>query len=371
MIYRAVYYLILVSFCLNAVALTTTTSAHTKQQIEKITNEIHAVREELDQSKASREKYYNELASTEKKISANITQQHAINQQLQQSQHTIPLMQTQTQALEKKFTHRQQSLANLVRARFKLRQVRPWQWLLNQHSPQKINRRLAYHHYLLKANTQLIQETHNAQISLEKNLAALQQEQHQLKQLQHQLHTQEHQLLEFKQYQAQLLSKINQRIENKQQILADYRHDQAQLNHLLNRISNAISPPSVKTSQILPKLNQAFVNPLSQHALHAEPLKQGLIFYAAEGEQVKAILPGKVIFSDWLNGYGLLLIVDHGKGLMSLYAHNQALFKLKGMQVNAGDQIATVGHTGGLAKNGLYFELRRHGKVIPPGKWIA
>ena len=86
---------------------------------------------------------------------------------------------------------------------------------------------------------------------------------------------------------------------------------------------------------------------------------------------MNAVYSGKVVFSDWLKGYGLLLIIDHGQGFMTLYAHNQTLFKQKGDTVTQGIQIASVGHTGGLKQNGLYFEIRQYGKAIPPLKWLG
>ncbi len=100
-------------------------------------------------------------------------------------------------------------------------------------------------------------------------------------------------------------------------------------------------------------------------------MNQGLTFFAAEGAPVTAVYPGKVVFSDWLNGYGLLLIIDHGQGFMTLYAHNQSLFKSKGTNVIQGEQIATVGHSGGLKQNGLYFEVRHGGKAVPPLEWLS
>ena len=95
------------------------------------------------------------------------------------------------------------------------------------------------------------------------------------------------------------------------------------------------------------------------------------MFYAAEGAAVTAVYPGKVVFSDWLKGYGLLLIIDHGRGFMTLYAHNQSLFKQKGDSVNQGEQFATVGHSGGLKQNGLYLEIRQRGQAISPLAWLS
>ena len=100
-------------------------------------------------------------------------------------------------------------------------------------------------------------------------------------------------------------------------------------------------------------------------------MNQGVTFFAKEGEPVVSVYAGKVVFSDWLKGYGLLLIVDHGMGFMTLYAHNQSLFKRKGDPVLQGEQIASIGHSGGLKQNGLYFEVRHRGKAIPPLEWLS
>lgn len=95
----------------------------------------------------------------------------------------------------------------------------------------------------------------------------------------------------------------------------------------------------------------------------------GVLIRAKEGTQVKAIATGRVIFSDWLKGYGLLLIVQHDKNYMSLYAYNQSLYKSKGDWVSAGDVLATVGKSGGRSKPALYFEIRKKNKPVNPAKW--
>ena len=102
-----------------------------------------------------------------------------------------------------------------------------------------------------------------------------------------------------------------------------------------------------------------------------DKLNQGLMFFSKEGSSVDSIYAGKVVFSDWLKGYGLLIIIDHGSGYLSLYAHNQSLFKQKGEVVEQGEQIATVGHSGGIKQNGLYFEIRHRGKTISPQQWLS
>jgi murein hydrolase activator len=85
---------------------------------------------------------------------------------------------------------------------------------------------------------------------------------------------------------------------------------------------------------------------------------------------VRAIAHGRVAFSDWLKGYGLIVIVDHGDGWMSLYAHNDALFKDAGDWVRAGEPVAGVGSSGGQGRAALYFELRQNGRPVDPRSWL-
>ena len=97
---------------------------------------------------------------------------------------------------------------------------------------------------------------------------------------------------------------------------------------------------------------------------------EGLLIGAGAGTSVKAVAEGTVVYAEWMTGYGLLLIVDHGNGYMSLYAHNDALLKDAGDRVRQGDAIATVGSSGGHGRPALYFELRRNGTPVNPNTWL-
>lgn len=97
---------------------------------------------------------------------------------------------------------------------------------------------------------------------------------------------------------------------------------------------------------------------------------QGLMIASDEGAPVHAVHHGRVVFADYLRGHGLLLIIDHGDSFLSLYAHNQMLYKEIGDWVSAGEEIATVGQSGGQDQAGLYFELRHQGKPTNPNSWL-
>jgi len=100
-------------------------------------------------------------------------------------------------------------------------------------------------------------------------------------------------------------------------------------------------------------------------------LWKGLFLRTPAGQSVKAVAAGRVVFADWLRGFGNLLIVDHGKGYMSLYANNETLFKQVGDMLRGGDTIAAVGNSGGNKDSGLYFELRHESKPFDPINWVA
>lgn len=97
---------------------------------------------------------------------------------------------------------------------------------------------------------------------------------------------------------------------------------------------------------------------------------QGMLIAAPKGEKIRVVAPGRVAFAQWFRNFGLLVIVDHGKGYMSLYGHNQSLYAKTGNWVKANDIIATVGNSGGRKISALYFEIRHQGVPQPPQKWL-
>ena len=98
---------------------------------------------------------------------------------------------------------------------------------------------------------------------------------------------------------------------------------------------------------------------------------KGIVINAKSGAPVVAVADGVVLYSDWLKGFGLVTIVDHGKGYMTVYGRNQALLRKVGDVVVAGDTISLVGNSGGQVRAGLYFEIRHKGKALNPTAWLA
>ena len=137
---------------------------------------------------------------------------------------------------------------------------------------------------------------------------------------------------------------------------------------LQKRIQSAGKFASPKDSKF-PKMLGKLHSPLKLSGLKFVP-GNNLFFSAKEGTEVLSVFPGRVVFSQWLKGLGLLLIVDHGSGYMSLYGNNQVLYKSAGDWVDAGDTISRVGISGGRKDPGLYFEIRKDGKPLDAHRWF-
>jgi septal ring factor EnvC (AmiA/AmiB activator) len=158
------------------------------------------------------------------------------------------------------------------------------------------------------------------------------------------------------------------------QLLADRTH----LEELLQQIEDAIAsipPPEQLTPFVeargrLPwPLEGSPMNRFGATYSDGNLHRQGIILSAAAGTPVRAIHPGRIVFSDWLRGSGLLVVVDHGEGYLSLYANAQALVKQKGDWVNRGEALATAGSNGGMEAPGIYFEIRHNGQAEDPAVW--
>ena len=115
------------------------------------------------------------------------------------------------------------------------------------------------------------------------------------------------------------------------------------------------------------ELAQHFDSPLSAKATNLT----SLFIRSPEGQEVQAVAAGRVVFSDWLRGFGNLLIVDHGGGFMSVYGNNESLYKQVGDEAGEGETVASVGNSGGKKESGLYFELRFKGRPLDPWNWIT
>ena len=342
--------------------------SQTKIKLQELENKITKLQQTLAHAQDKQGVLNHELADTEKKIGEGVRQLRIIQHDVSRNQQKISGLQIQVAKLSQQLLEQQLLLAKHLRTRYKMGEYQPLKWALNQDNPYTINRLLTFYQYLIKSRQQMITQVHETKNTLMLSKDQLNNEVITQQELQQQLTGRQEKFEQDKLYHRELIRSLGQDISTNQQTLEEYKRNKANLSRLLKSlVQQSVVQPRYPFIQMRHKLPR----PVQSDGKAVEKMNQGVTFFAKEGDPVTAVYTGKVVFSDWLKGYGLLLIVDHGWGFMTLYAHNQSLFKQKGETVMQGEQIATIGHSGGLKQNGLYFEVRHRGKAIPPLEWLA
>lgn len=342
--------------------------SQTKTKLKQLDNQISKLKQTLTNAHDKRGLLNQELAGTEKQIGEGIRQLRSIQTNINTRQQKITRLQQRVEALNRQLATQQQLLAEHLRTRYKMGEYQPLKWLLNQDEPYKISRLLTFYQYLIQSRQTMIDQIDTTTKNLTMNQGLLKNELAEQQRLQQKLKAHQQLLERNKHYHTAVLQSLNKDIQSQQHILSEYEQNKKNLSQLLKTLS---MQSILQAKQPFTQMKRKLPRPVRTDAQHIQKMNQGLTFFAGEGTAVAAVYPGKVVFSDWLNGYGLLLILDHGQGYMTLYAHNQSLFKQKGTTVQQGEQIAAVGHSGGLKQNGLYFEVRHRGKAIPPLDWLT
>ncbi len=254
------------------------------------------------------------------------------------------------------------------------------QLLLADNSPAEISRTLAYYDYLNRARGQRI-------TTVEQRLDMITEIQRKLDQRNDDLanavteQKDSQQKLNAEQDQRrQLVASLANEISNKESQLTRLSEDEKALLKLLNEIERNLAdiPREIDGSEPFAKTKGRLEWPVDGKLKTRFGSKrgtgkqkwQGIEIAASAGDQVRAVASGRIAFADWLRGFGLLIIVDHGDGYMTLYGRNQSLFQEVGDWVTAGDVIASIGNSGGVEQSALYFEVRHKGRPQNPLKWM-
>ena len=344
-----------------------------QQQIKTRQETIKRQLEELKKLEDQLKKAELEIAATARDL--NSTQINLENNKQQQTQ-----LKDEQKDLRKKTSQQQDVLAKQLRSAYMAGNHDYAKLLFNQQDAARLERVLSYYKYLNEARQQQITEFTNLAAQLDKVNRTLVEKQQELESLQIQ-QQQQQQLLSVQQNnRKQTQSKIEKAIDseaakieqlqiNEQALLTAIRdaeerarresQEQQELAGLSNLKGRLLKPASGRIQKLYGKRRQGQVR------------WKGILIDSRAGSSVSAIHRGQVLYADWLRGFGLVMVVDHGDGYMSLYGHNQALLKQAGDPVDAGETIALVGQSGGQSSPNLYFEIRHKGSPINPTQWLA
>lgn len=339
----------------------------TKNQLTKIEIKIKLLEKNLKKSHDKQQLLNCELDKTKKRVEELKIKIAQIKQNIDNKQAEIEPIQMEITKLNQRVITLQESFSKYLVAKYKFDNDESFTFLLQQKNLQNIERILIYYQYIVNANKKVMDELQLTKQQLNVNNNKLNQELQELYNYQKQAKKTLKSLQHNKTYQKAIIAQLNKDINKGQKTLDEYRENQINLSKLITKLT---SQSVLQTKVPMTKLKNQLIFPVNIKKAHIEKVHQGIVFYTDEGTKVQAVSPGKIVFADWLNGYGLLIIVDHGWGFMSLYGNNLSLLKHTGDTVNLGEEIAKVGHSGVFPKNGLYFEIRHHGKTMPPLEWL-
>ena len=350
----------------------------TRKQLEQLEIEITQISEDISSATNRQNKLLKQLRDAEVDLGAlsrNINQNKAELTVEQEALSALEADRTEQQAALNKQRNR---IAKEIRSAWKMGRQGQLKILLNQEDPHAMARSLAYYRYLLTARNTLLEDYRDAlrqlqalQGRIDVSLTELQRRGRALQKQQIELTAAQAQRKKATQALAKSISGKNAKLEAK-------RQDRKQLEELLSAIREAVTelavPENYKAFRsargkmlwpVTGKTSNRFNQPRNQGKMRW----QGVTIPAEQGTVVRAIHQGRVVYADWLRGSGLLLIIDHGEGYMSLYAHNESLTRNVGEWVSAGSSVSTVGNSGGAEDPALYFEVRHEGKPVDPAKW--
>ncbi|WP_417690527.1 murein hydrolase activator EnvC family protein [Pseudidiomarina sp.] len=343
---------------------------------------IDAIARELERRSAAMQQRARELSATERqvqqldqRIAAVAGQLAELATSLRRTNQRINELQQQQQQLIAEQQQQQQWLAKQVDMAYRIGEHDLLKLILNQEEPAELERLHGYYGYFNRARLQKLEELKATQAELEQVTAQVASEQQQLAQQKQQQEQQQQRLEREKTEQQKLVRQLNQEQRQDQSRVAQLEQDQRELENVLAAIIAALrdEPQLDGLRQLKGKMSwptQGNVQRIFGRSRSGGVKWKGILIDAAEGSPVKAIADGRVIYANWMRGFGLLLVLDHGDGYMSLYGHNQTLLPNVGEVVRRGEEVARVGQSGGRESPALYFEIRLKGDPVNPTQWV-
>ncbi len=360
--------------------------ATTTQRLENVQTEIKSLSKELGDTKASKNALYQQLKTQSQAASKLNRDLYKLDQSIQEQAKKIKVLQAQHDQQQQARSKQLVALNKQLRAAFTNAQPNYLKVLLNQQDPAKLSRSSIYFHYFHQARQQQLASINETLIELTNQQHELTTAQQNQQDLYKQRQRQQTQLEQNNQQRLITLKQLDQKLNAQSTRISALREEERALQAVFKSLQEqqekkekqVISMPG-KTHQKFASLKGSLPWPIKGKVTArygstrnlGKLTWQGIMIDAPSGKEVKASAAGQVVFSGWLRGFGLLIIVDHGDKYMSLYGNNQSLLKEVGDNVEAGELIALSGDKGIRQYAGLYFEIRHKGSPTNPSKWLG
>jgi murein hydrolase activator len=352
----------------------------TPAQIEELKERIEDIDDWLEDAEEDRSALERQLAATEKNISRLTRERRSLRQQAERQQQKLRELEKEAQELTRTLNRQRDSLKTQIRAAWMEGDAPAVKVLLNEIDPDKIARTMTYYEYLSKDTVTRLEAFRQSLQELRSTQAAVQSTRVELARTEENVAKRQQDLTASRQERQQTLAALNADIQNRRSEREELESDRKRLENLLEEVQQAINNiPSPNESQPFASLRNKLPWPVKGQVLSrygeryadGKLRRNGLLIATGDDAEIRAIHYGRVVFANWLRGFGLITIIDHGDGYMTLYGHSSSLFTSPGDWVAAGEPIAQAGRTGGTDSPALYFEVRHNGKPDNPGRWLA
>lgn len=373
------------------------TPAHSgpKEDLRALREKVERLTRELAAAESSKSDATDALRESERAISQSSRRLHELQAEQEQVRARIAELEAEQARLGITAREQQQRLARTLRNAYLYGSTDTVALLLAPGDPNQTARRLRYLGYVYRDRAAAIGRLRQDRTQIEALAAESRRQSEALAALEGEQTGAQQALLRQRGERAAALARMSAQIDRQRREMDALKRDEERLGKLVQKLAKQLAARPSKKKPARPAGNAGREKPGALAALPrqdapvASPLSgelaarfgsprsgtglrwNGWFIAAARGSPVKAPASGRVVFADWLRGFGNLLILDHGEGLMSLYGNNEALLKSVGEDVRRGEHIAAVGNSGGNADSGLYFEVRFQGKPVDPAHWIG
>jgi septal ring factor EnvC (AmiA/AmiB activator) len=351
--------------------------AQAEADLAKIRGEIDRIRAQVARDAAERDRLTRELRTAEQSVAAVRAGLARIKRERDESRERRAEIEARSRERRRALEAEREALAGQLRAAYLIGREEPLKLLLNQRDPARAGRMFAYYGYFGRARAEQLDRIREHIAELDALQVQLEGEESRLAGLEEERRRELEQLEAARSERGAVLAQVQSEARSRVASLERLRREQAALEKLLRELRRAVERFPTDSRGPFARLRGKLAWPVAGRLVarfgetRAGGLKwDGVLLAAERGAPVRAIYHGRVIYADWLAGLGLLVIVDHGGGFMSLYGHNDSLFRRVGERVTAGDTLAEVGDSGGRPRPELYFEIRRSARPVDPRPWF-
>ena len=362
-----------------------------ERELRELRGRIEALQKRLAAAEESKSEAADALRESERAISEANRELRELGSQAREHNRRLAELNAETLQRERALRAQQAALADLLYRHYLGGQAEPLRLLLNREDPGQIARRLHYFGYISRARADLIGELRAGLARLNELTQEAESRAAELSAVTAEQRAQRARLEREKRARNLVLAKISRDIDQQRREIGTLKQNEARLAKLVASLAKLIAPgktaprPRGDRAPVAPPADSAIgrlkgrmsppvrgelANRFDSPRSDGGVLWKGLFIAARAGEEVRAIADGRVVFADWLRGFGNLLIIDHGDAFMSLYGNNEALYKRVGDIIHGGETVAAVGNSGGNPRSGLYFELRYQGLPLDPLDWV-